>query len=315
MLLNIFILIVSLAVLGVAAHFLVLAAIRLARLFGLSELVIGLTIVAAGTSAPEIVVSVMAALNGQGELSVANVIGSNIFNLGFILGLTALVHAQKVQKKMVYRDGAVLFGSTVLIFLMLLSQAISRLEGALLLACLAGYVGYLFIRKEPMEEEPDDDHEKGNWLDAVKFAAALAALVVSGHFVLESAVELARGAGLSEWAIGATIVAAGTSLPEMATSLMAALRGRYGIALGNVIGSDIFNVFGIIGVSALVAPLHLEAGGTILGLPDNLFSVALLMLTLLLTLAFMRTGWRLSRLEGGILLAIAAARMAFELLV
>lgn len=314
MLLTILTLVVSLAVLGVAAHFLVLSAMRIARLFGLSELVIGLTIVAAGTSAPEIAVSVMAALNGQGDLSVGNVIGSNIFNLGFILGLTALLRPQKVSKKMVYRDGAVLAASTFLVFFMMLNQYIGRIEGVILLLCLVAYTSYLFIKKEPLEEEPDDDHEKGTWLDVLKFVLLLGVLVGSSHFVLESAVSLARSAGLSEWAIGVTIVAAGTSLPEIATSVAAALRGKHGIALGNVLGSDIFNVFGIIGVSALIAPLNLGSGTAILGIPDNLFSTGVLVLTVLVTLLMLRTGWRLSRLEGGILLAFAIGRMAFELL-
>lgn len=310
-------LLAALVVLGFAAHYMVSAAIRIALHLRVSEAFIGLTIVAAGTSAPEIAVSVLAALDGQGALSVGNVIGSNIFNLGFILGLVALVRPQQIEKKMVYRDGVVLLGSTVMVLFMLWNQAIGRLEGMLLLAALVAYTSYLWVKKDipSHEEEAVDQAQKtkdGRLKDFFIFLASLAILVKSADFVVEAAVGIATLYGISEWAIGATIVAAGTSLPEVATSLIATLRGKFGLSIGNVVGSDIFNALGIIGVSAVIAPLTLSSGGMMLGLPDNIVSMLLLVATILLVLFFMRTRWALSRTEGAVLLIISVARMGFE---
>jgi cation:H+ antiporter len=312
---EIVILLVSLVALGFFAHFLVHASIRLAKLFKVSEAFIGLTIVSMGTGAPEIAVSVSAALNGQGALSVGNVIGSNIFNLGFILGIVAIIAPQKIMKKMVYRDGLVLLLSTVLVLLFMWNQFLSRTEGAVLLFCLVAYNLYLWMKKDIPDEEEVEEEEKGKWWkDVPVFFVSLLGLIYSAEHVVASAVDIARNFGISEWAIGATIVAAGTSLPEVATSIIATLRGKFGLSVGNVIGSDIFNVFGIIGVSAVIAPLALNSEKSVWGMPDNLFSVSILILTILLTLYFMRTKWRIGRVEGGILLFIAALRMIFELL-
>lgn len=306
------VLIAGLIVLGFSAHYLVHAAIKIALKWRVSEAFIGLTIVAAGTSAPEIAVSVLAALDGQGALSVGNVIGSNIFNLGFILGLVAVIAPQKIQHKMVYRDGMVLLGSTLIILLMLSNQFISFYEGALLLFLLATYNLYLWFKKDIPESE-EEVEGKGTWVDYVIFFVSLFFLVKSADYVVESAVAIATSFGLSEWAIGATIVAAGTSLPEIATSVIATLKRKFALSIGNVVGSDIFNTLGIIGVSAAISPLTLEPGNILFGMPDNIISMVLLTGTILLILLFMRTGWVLSRLEGGILLLIAVARMGFEI--
>jgi len=307
-------LVISLLFIGVFAHFLVSASIRLAKLFRVSEAFIGLTVVAMGTSAPEIAVSVSAALSGQGALSVGNVIGSNIFNLGFILGIVALIAPQKISRKMVYRDGAVLLFSTIIVFIFMLNQFISRWEGGFLLFCLLSYTLFLWKKKDIPDEEEIESERRGNWKDFPIFLVSLFGLIFSADFVVESSVAIAQSFGVSEWAIGATIVAAGTSLPEIATSIIATLRGRFGLSVGNVIGSDIFNVFGIIGVSAFIAPLALNSQNKIFGMPDNLFSVLLLVATIFMTLIFMRTKWRIGRIEGGILLGVAMMRMIFELL-
>lgn len=311
MLTHILILIAGLVVLGFSAHFLVQAAIKIALRLKVSEAFIGLTIVAAGTSAPEIAVSVMAALDGQGALSVGNVIGSNIFNLGFILGLVAIIAPQKIQRKMVYRDGLVLMGSTLIILLMLANQFVSFFEGALLLFLLVCYNLFLWVKKD-LPEPGEEIEGKSSWLDFVTFAISLFFLVKAADYVVDSAVAIATVYGMSEWAIGATIVAAGTSLPEVATSVIATMRGKFALSVGNVVGSDIFNALGIIGVSAAIAPLSLEAGSTMFGMPDNIISMILLAATILLVLFFMRTGWILSRMEGVILLVISVARMGFE---
>lgn len=311
MLEHVLVLIAGLVVLGISAHYLVYAAIKIAMRLKVSEAFIGLTIVAAGTSAPEIAVSVVAALNGQGALSVGNVIGSNIFNLGFILGLVAVIAPQKIQPKMVYRDGAVLFGSTILILFMLWNQFISFWEGAVLLFVLSSYNLFLWFKKDIPEEEGVE--EKSRWYDFLIFFVSLFFLVKSADYVVESAVFIAQSFGLSEWAIGATIVAAGTSLPEVATSVMATVKRKFALSVGNVVGSDIFNALGIIGVSAVISPLSVEAGSSMFGFPDNIVSMFLLSATILLILFFMRTGWVLSRFEGTVLLVISIARMGFEI--
>jgi len=306
------VLLAGLVVLGVAAHFLVHAAIKIALNWNVSEAFIGLTIVAAGTSAPEIAVSVLAAMNGEGALSVGNVIGSNIFNLGFILGLVAIIAPQKIPHKMVYRDGMMLLVSTLIILLMLSNQFISFYEGAFLLFLLASYNLYLWFKKDIPESE-EEVEGKAHWTDYALFFISLFFLVKSADYVVESAVAIAQTFGLSQWAIGATIVAAGTSLPEIATSVVATMKKKYALSIGNVIGSDIFNTLGIIGVSATISPLRLEAGSVMFGMPDNIISMLLLSATILLILVFMRTGWLLSRLEGGVLIVIAFARMGFEI--
>ncbi|MDP3975402.1 MAG: calcium/sodium antiporter [bacterium] len=316
------VLLLSLVVLGVSAHFLVHSSVRIARLFGLSELFIGLTLVSFGTSAPEIAVSVMAALEGKGALSVGNVIGSNIFNLGFILGLVALVAVQKIHRKVVYRDGVVLLFSTFLVLSVVWDYQVSFWEGVMLLGLLATYVTSLFINKNlPPEEMKEFQEEemmphlkrRQQWMHLLVFFVSLYVLVLASDFTVGSATNIALVWGISEWAIGVTIVAAGTSLPEVATSVIATIKRRFDLSIGNVIGSDIFNALGIIGISAVVAPLTLQSKVDIMGMADFQFSQMLLVGTLLLTLLFMRTGWRLSRMEGLCLFLIAVSRMGFEI--
>ncbi len=321
MLTNVLILIAGLVVLGIAAHYLINASVQLAKIFKLPEILIGLTIVSIGTSAPEIAVSVIAALDGQGALSVGNVIGSNIFNLGFILGVIALMHAQKIHRKMVYRDGVVLFISTLMALYVIWDQQVVRWEGIMLLTTLVAYNVYLFVKKDaPAVEEAEEIEAEAialhgkekQWYDAaIVVVVSLYFLVNSADHVVEAAVEIAQSFGMSEWAIGVTIVAAGTSLPEVAASVVATIKRKFDIAVGNVVGSDIFNTLGIIGVSSLVAPLALDSR-TIFGLPDNVFSMIILVFTIGLILVMMRTGWKLSRKEGLLLLIIAVARMIME---
>src|SRR5690606_17090253 len=196
--------------------------------------------------------------------------------------------------------------------LMLWNQFVSFWEGALLLFILASYNLFLWFKKDIPEGEEEVEGES-RWYDFVIFFVSLFFLVKSADYVVESAVFIAQSFGLSEWAIGATIVAAGTSLPEVATSVMATIKRKFALSVGNVIGSDIFNALGIIGVSAVIAPLSVEAGSSMLGFPDNIISMFLLSATILLILFFMRTGWVLSRFEGMVLLVISIARMGFEI--
>lgn len=311
---QVLILLASLVALGFSANYLVNASIRIARKWNVSEMFIGLTIVALGTSAPEIAVSAFAALNGQGDLSVGNVIGSNIFNLGFILGLVAIISPQVISKKMIHRDGFVLLTATLLVLFFMWDLKIVLWEGIMLLAALISYLSFLWIKKDVAVDE-DESVVPGTWKDYVIFLVSLVVLVKSSDFTVSSAVYIAEYFKISAWAIGATVVAAGTSLPELATSVIATIKKKFGLSVGNVIGSDIFNTFGVIGISAVIAPITLQSKGLIFGFADSIFSVILLVATIILSLVFMRTGWRISRREGIIIFIIALMRMAFEVYV
>lgn len=315
MTIQILILIASLVTLGFSANYLVNSSIKIARKWKVSEMFIGLTIVSLGTSAPEIAVSAFAALNGQGDLSVGNVIGSNIFNLGFILGLVAIIAPQIIPKKMVKRDGLVLLLSTFMILIFMWDLKVVLWEGLILLASLVSYLTFLWVKKDIATEEEDDKGEVGTWKDYLIFIVSLFVLVKSSDFTVSSAVFIAEYFQISAWAIGATIVAAGTSLPEVATSVIATLKKKFGLSVGNVVGSDIFNSLGIIGISSVIAPITLMSKGQIFGIADSIFSVILLIATIILLLVFMRTGWKISRKEGIIIFTIALMRMAFEIYV
>lgn len=311
---QILILVASLVFLGFSANYLVNASIRIARKWHVSEMFIGLTIVALGTSAPEIAVSAFAALEGKGDLSIGNVIGSNIFNLGFILGLVAIISPQIISKKMVYRDGLVLLSATLMVLFFMWDLKIVLWEGIMLLAALVSYLSFLWIKKD-VEINQEDAAATGTWKDYLIFIVSLLVLVKSSEFTVSSATYIAEYFKISAWAIGATIVAAGTSLPELATSIIATLKKKFGLSIGNVIGSDIFNTFGVIGISSVIAPIALEAKTFIFGFADSIFSVILLVATIILLLVFMRSGWKISRREGIIIFLIALFRMAFEVYV
>jgi cation:H+ antiporter len=297
--LNIAIIIATILGLWVGAVWVVEAAARLARRLGMSELVIGLTVVAVGTSAPEFAVTVAAALRGQADISVGNVVGSNIFNLGFILGGVALVRAMNTTRTLVWRDGMVLVGVTFLLLFFLWDLTLSRLEGLALITLLALYLFYLIYRRQAASDEeiPAGDFQLWDW---PRLLGGMVLIAVSGHFLVDAASSLARFMGLSDWIIGVTIVAAGTSTPEMATSLIAVLRGRYGISAGNLIGSDLFNLLGVLGLAALIRPLTVDAGAY--------GSLILLSTLVVLVVIMMRTGWKISRPEGAFLIIVNLLR-------
>jgi len=279
------------------------SAVRIAKRLGLSELIIGLTVVAIGTSAPEFAVTVGAALEGRGDISVGNVVGSNIFNLGFILGGVAIVRAICTTRKMVVRDGGMLIGTSLLLILFLLDHQMGRLEGGILITLLVLYLGYLIWKKEPIEDGlPAGEF---HWWDVPQLIAGIGVVVGSGHFLVESAVHLARLFGVSEWVIGVTIVAGGTSTPEFATSLVAILKGRHGVSAGNLIGSDLFNLLGVLGLAALIRPMTVEASavGSILVLVGNVVLVVVFL---------MRTRWQISRWEGALLVGVNGVRWIME---
>ncbi|MBW2107339.1 MAG: calcium/sodium antiporter [Deltaproteobacteria bacterium] len=278
------------------------ASVHIARRLRVSDLAIGLTVVAIGTSAPEFAVTINAAIRGLADLSVSNVVGSNIFNLGFILGGCAVVRSIRTSPAMVWRDGVfLLFMSGVLVFF-LADLTLTPKEGLVLFVCLVAYVILLFWRRTPVG---DTDHgEKATWKDIPVLLVGIAAVVGGGHLLVWSATGLARNLGLSEWVIGVTIVAAGTSAPEFATSLMAAVKGRYAMSIGNLIGSDLYNLLGVLGLAGMLGPLHIDAAG--------LQSLYLLVVMVALVIIFMRTGFRVTRTEGLILIAIGVIRWIFD---
>lgn len=287
------------------AVWIVEAAVRIAKRLGLSELIIGLTVVAIGTSAPEFAVTVGAALEGRGDISVGNVVGSNIFNLGFILGGVAIVRAICTTRTMVFRDGGILIGTSLLLLLFLLDHQMGQLEGGILIALLVFYQGYLILKKEPIEDGLPAGEFR--WWNVPQLVIGIGLVVGSGHFLVESAVHLARLFGISEWVIGVTIVAAGTSAPEFATSLVAVLKGRHGVSAGNLIGSDLFNLLGVLGLAALIQPMYVEASAV-----DSV--LVLVGMVVLVVVFLMRTGWQISRWEGALLVVINLVRWILDFL-
>ncbi|SUZ73323.1 uncharacterized protein METZ01_LOCUS26177 [marine metagenome] len=298
----------SIIMLWKGAEWLVDSAAEIAHTLHVSDLVIGLTVVAFGTSAPEFAVTISAAFSGQSEISIGNVIGSNIFNLGFILGGTAVIRPISTSPKLFNRDGLYLLISTSIIFFMFFgldgwtpSDAYSKTEGGFLFLMLIGYILYLFLKKEPVEETHP---HSATWLSYIYFIVGLISIVAGGHLMVTHASNVARYLGVSDWIIAVTIVAAGTSAPELATSITAALKGRHGIALGNLIGSDLFNLLGVLGLAGIINPTMIEQ--------EIYFSVFNLIMMVGLVLLMIRTNWRISRIEGGILVAINLIRWYFD---
>jgi cation:H+ antiporter len=306
--------VLSVGALWVGAELFVTNAARLARRFGLSELVVGLTVVAMGTSAPEVAVSVDAALVGNGNIAVANVVGSNLFNIGIVLGGIALVTGVRSSRQMVRRDAAVMVGSTVVLLAMLRDLQVSRLEGVVLLLAFVAYLAVLFRDPEgtdgTVETVEDEDVaprvEPTTRLTPVLLVVGLGVVVGGAHVLVESAVTLARAAGLSEWVIGETIVAVGTSTPEIVASAAAARRGAGDIAAGNLIGSNVFNALLILGIASVVEPLAVAAAA--IGTTTWLLGLSVL------TAVFLWTRGRFGRLEGAVLVGINLSRWVLDLL-
>ena len=287
------------------ANWVVDSATRIARKIGLSDLIIGLTVVAIGTSAPEFAVTISSALSGQSDISVGNVIGSNIFNLGFILGGLALFAGITTTRTMVFRDGSMLIATTILLIIFLFDLTLSQLEGMILLAILVAYIGYLLYRGVETHEELS--RQQFRWTDIPLFLLGIVVVVASGHYFVEEASVVARFFGISEWVIGVTIVAFGTSAPEIATSGIALARGQSGLSAGNLIGSDLFNLLGVLGVAALIAP----SGQLIVDSPAQ-ESTFTLMLFVVFVVYTMWTKSRISRFEGGILIGLGIIRWVMD---
>ena len=301
---TILLLLVGLGLVVLGADWLVEGASSIARKAGVSEFVIGLTIVGFGTSCPELVVSLTGALEGNADIAVGNVIGSNIFNVLFILGLTALI--RPVSMTAANRKDDIPMTLTITMFFlafglshMLLGvgvNGLSRVEGAILLAAFASYLIHCFRKGRSAKQEVAEGKQRHPALAVGMVVAGLAGLVYGGNLFVDSATELARQLGVSDKFIAVTVLAGGTSLPELATSLVAALKGRDQLALGNILGSNVFNILLILGGSALITPLSfasVNAGDTLA-----------LMVSIVLLLVASYTGHRdrIDRWEGALML-------------
>ena len=298
----------SIIMLWKGADWLVDSAAEIAHSLKVSDLIIGLTVVAFGTSAPEFAVTISAAVTKQTDISIGNVIGSNIFNLGFILGGTAIIRPISTNEKMFNRDGLFLLIVTALIFFLFFGfngwtsdDNYTRIEGLILFSLLIGYITFLFIKKDPPEEISPD---KATIMSYVFFFIGLILIVLGGHLMVTHASNIARFYGISDWVIAVTIVAAGTSAPEFATSIAAAIKGRHGIAIGNLIGSDLFNLLGVLGLAGIINPSVITE--------DIFDSVFILVLMVGLTLLLIRTKWKISRAEGALLVSINLIRWYFD---
>lgn len=306
--LQVLILAAGVGILYFGAEWLVRGAARLAGSLGVSPIVVGLTVVSFGTSAPELVVAVVAAFRGNADLAMGNVLGSNLANLGLILGLTAAIRPLDVAARVVWREVPLMLLATAALFPLLWDGALDRREGAMLLMALVGYLVFVFQSAETETPEILDEYEdfmkassqtpgKVQLWDIALVALGCGGLVVGGYAIVESAVFVASYLGVSQVIIGLTVVAVGTSLPELATSLVAAMRKEADIAVGNIIGSNIFNVLAILGTASVVRPMAVPPTVLHRELP------AVLALSIVI-FPMLRTGWRIQRWEGFLLLGV-----------
>jgi cation:H+ antiporter len=264
----------GLGLLVLGAEWLVRGAARLAAAAGVSSLVIGLTVVAFGTSAPEMAVSVKASWLGQPDMAIGNAIGSNIFNVLFILGAAAVITPLLVAQELVRRDVPIMIAMSVVVLLLALDGGIGRIDGIVLLLGLAAYTTWVVrqSRRESAEVTAEYEAEFGPkvqqptpvWLSITFVLGGLGLLVLGSQWLVDGAVQFARWLGISEVVVALTIVAAGTSLPEVATSILAAIRGERDIAVGNVVGSNLFNLMGVLGLAGTVSPAGLPVAPAML---------------------------------------------------
>ena len=298
------------------AEILVRGASRLAVAVGVSPLVVGLTVVAFGTSSPELIVSIQTALSGQSDLLVGNVVGSNIFNVLFILGVSALVTPLIVAQQLIRWDVPLMIGLSILVLVFVQDSSLSRGECLVLVLGLVAYVLFTVYlsRRESQAVKAEYEEAFGAssssaraWpLDLLLVAGGLVALVIGSRWLVDSAVLFAEALGVNELVIGLTIVAAGTSLPEVATSVIASIRGERDIAVGNVVGSNIFNILGVFGIGGLFT-----AGGSAVSETPIAIVMPVMIAVAAICLPLFFTGSRISRWEGVLLLGYYAAYTVF----
>jgi len=298
--------IIGAVLLYVGAEGLVRGSASLATRLGISPLVAGLTIVAFGTSAPELSVSLSSALGGHPDIALGNVVGSNIFNIAVILGIAALIKPLQIHLSVIRRDIPVMIASSAIAFALIVYGDVSRLAG---IGLVLGLVLYLFSAIRSGKKEASNHTVSASidastllskhwWVDSVILVTGMGVLLVGSRLFVDGATSLAQALGVSDAVIGLTIVAAGTGLPELATSVVAALRRQFDIAIGNVVGSNIFNVLCVLGVTATLSPIN--ASGI------ELRDASMMLILGILLLPFALTNLKITRAEGGVLIGIYA---------
>jgi len=307
MLTSILLFILGLIVLVAGAELLVRGSSRLAAAFGVSPLVIGLTIVALGTASPEIAVSIQSATTGQGDITIGNVIGSNIFNILVVLGISAIVAPVIIAQQLIRLDVPIMIGISLLTYFLVLDGMLSFVDGAILFIGVVAYTIFSLRQSRKESEEvqreyaqefaPKEPSTLANIVRYIVFVATgLGLLVLGARWLVDSASSIAEALGVSQLIIGLTIVAIGTSLPEVATSLVAALKGESDIAVGNAVGSNIFNLLGVLGVAGLVAPEGIHVAAEVLR-----FDFLVMLFVALISLPIFYVDNIISRFEGFVL--------------
>ena len=306
-------------VLVLGAEWLVRGASRLATAVGISPLVVGLTVVAFGTSAPELAVSVMSAFKGQADIALGNVVGSNICNVLLILGISAIIIPLTVHRQLVRLDIPVMVGVSLLMWALALDGRLGRIDGIVLALLVISYTIYLIRRSRREEAEVREEYEKeygapaGGKPDTAMYlkmigmvAAGIAGLVLGSKWLVDGAVFIAQAFGISELVIGLTIIAFGTSLPEVATSIMAALKGERDIAVGNIVGSNTFNILTVLGIASAVSPAGINVPAEALS-----FDIPFMVLIAVVCWPMLADGMKVSRANGIFLLAFYGAYLTY----
>jgi cation:H+ antiporter len=314
--------ILGLAALVAGSEMLVRGASKLAISWGLSPLVVGLTIVAFGTSSPEMAVSVQGAVSGSTDIAIGNAVGSNLFNVLFILGLCAAIVPLTVASQIIRQEVPIMIGAAVLLLVMTLDARLSQAEAGLLFGLLLAYTAFLVVqsRKAAGQQVGEDfarelapsgtsAWDDRAWVQVALVVAGLALLVLGSEWLVSAAVQFARTLGLSELVIGLTIVSAGTSAPEVAASLMALRKGERDIAVGNVVGSNLFNILGVLGLSGLVADAGLPVARSVLA-----FDLPAMLAVFIACLPVFFSNRRIGRWEGLMFLAYYVAYVAWLIL-
>jgi len=310
----------GLGLLVLGGELLVKGASRLAALMKISPLVVGLTVVAYGTSSPELATNLIAVHENKLDIAVGNVLGSNIFNVFFILGISALIVPLVVHRQVVRLDVPIMIGASLMLLLLGLDGALNRFDGILLVAAVIFYTVFIIreSRREQRQDEapeavPDPASAEGRgktWLVSIALVlGGLVALVLGSNWLVDSAIVIAKGLGVSELVIGLTLVAAGTSLPEVITSIVAALRGQRDIAVGNVVGSNIYNILAILGLSSILAEDGIPLSPATLG-----FDIPVMIGAAVACLPIFFTGHRIARWEGALFLLYYVAYTLFLIL-
>lgn len=296
MMTDVLLIVVGVALVLVGADKLTEGASALARRMRVPEIIIGLTIVAAGTSAPELFVSLVSALKGTPDMAVGNVVGSNTMNAMLIVGCAAMVAPMVISRSTVRKDIPFSVAASVMLILLAADGALGIVDGILLLIGFAAFMAYTLMQVKKGETEAAEAAKSLQpWLSVLYIVGGLAGLVVGSNLFVDSASNVALSLGISEGVVGLTVVAGGTSLPELATSVVAARKGRSAIAIGNVIGSNVFNILLILGLTATISPLDIQGITT--------FDMSVMLLSVTLVWLFSRTRYTVERWEGGLLVA------------